>query len=227
MLDLGKRLEFRAGWSGAAYRFLTRNSRNLDGSKQELELYSDSSFAEALEIWANDTAWPEIELLLRDRRGNVLDLACGTCRAFDFLRANKQLEYYGCDISEKLIERAIARGIPRDHLYVGNAAKLHSADGEFDYLFSIGSLEHFSSDILTDTIFECRRVCKGICFHQIPVSRSGLNEGWFAPHQAYWNNSEGWWIDQFRKAFGDKVWTMKSKWSDQWSQGMWFICASE
>ena len=167
MIGLAKKLEFRAGWSGAAYRFLTRNSRKLDGSKQELDLYSDPAFAEALEIWANDTAWPEIELLLRGRRGKVLDLACGTCRASIFLRGNTQLEYYGCDISQMLIERAITRGLPRERLRVGNAASLHCADGEFDYLFSIGSLEHFSSDVLTDTIFECRRVCKGICFHQI------------------------------------------------------------
>src|SRR5262249_3678888 len=156
--------------------------------------------------------------------GKVLDLACGTGRASDFLRGNGQLEYYGCDISEMLIERAIARGLPRQRLRVGNAASLDCADGEFDYLFSIGSLEHFSSDVLTDTIVECRRVCKGICFHQMPVSRSGLDEGWFAPHQAYWNNSEAWWIKQFQKSFGDNVWTMKSKWSDQWSHGMWFIC---
>jgi ubiquinone/menaquinone biosynthesis C-methylase UbiE len=228
MIRLGqKKLEYRAGWPGAVYRSLTRNLRSLDGSKQELDLYSDSVFAEVLETWANDTAWPEIELLLRDRRGKVLDLACGTGRAFDFLHGSEQLEYYGCDISEMLIERAIVRGVPRERLRVGNAARLQYSDGEFDYLFSIGSLEHFSSDILTNTISECRRVCKGLCFHQMPVSRSGLDEGWFAPYQAYWNNSEAWWVKQFRKAFGDSVWTMKSKWADRWSQGMWFICASQ
>src|SRR5262249_40133309 len=130
MVRLGKQLEYRAGWPGAVYRFLTRNSRSLDGSKQALEIYSDSAFAEALETWANDTAWPEIELLLRDRRGKVLDLACGTGRAFDFLRGSEQLEYYGCDISEMLIERAVMRGVPGERLHVGNAARLQYSDGE-------------------------------------------------------------------------------------------------
>ena len=110
--------------------------RERYATKQELDLYSDPGFLEALEIWASDTAWPEIELLLRDRRGKVLDLACGTCRASDFLRGNKQVEYYGCDISQMLIERAVARGVSRERLRVGNAARLDYSDGKLGTICS-------------------------------------------------------------------------------------------
>jgi ubiquinone/menaquinone biosynthesis C-methylase UbiE len=223
-----KQLELMTGWKGAVYRKLTRNIRQNTGTEQELDLYFDENFAKALENWADDTCWPEIEMLLRNRSGKVLDLACGTGRANDFLRTSMSLEYYGCDISEPLIKKAMERGIPQSRLCVGNAAKLEYKNAEFEYLFSIGSLEHFSIDILDDTLKECRRVCTGINFHLLPVSGSNMDEGWFASYQAYWNNSERWWVERFVKHFGKgNVWTMTSRWSDKWSRGVWFICLSK
>ena len=126
-----------------------------------------------------------------------------------------------------LIERGIKRGIREDRLRVLDAIKLDYADGEFDYLFSIGSLEHFTLDGLRSTLAECRRVCRGINFHHLPVSLSGLNEGWITPYQSYWNNSEKWWDAIFREAFGNNVWVMSSKWGDIQSRGVWFICGDE
>jgi hypothetical protein len=72
-------------------------------------------------------------------------------------------------------------------------------------------------------ISECGRICRGIHFHQVLVSRSGLDEGWITPYQSYWNNSEAWWLDQFQRVFGMKVWVMSSKWSDRISRGAWFV----
>ena len=207
-----------------AWRALTKNLRKETGQRQDTDLYFDPNFAETLETWAIDNAWREIRFLLGSRKGKVLDLACGTGRAYDFLHDIDGLEYYGCDLSQPLIDRAVARGIVSNHLLAGDATKLNYDDGMFDFVFSIGSLEHFSQEGLQQAISECRRISRGINFHQVPVSRSNFDEGWITPYQSYWNNSESWWMSQFEKIFGKNVWVMSSKWSDNKSLGAWFIC---
>lgn len=208
------------------YRAVTSILRDHGGSSQAIDIYFDPKFADLLETWAVDSAWREIAFLLAKREGKVLDLACGTGRAQDFLANFPRLEYYGCDISAPLIERAKARGIRSERLRVTDATSLDYDSGEFDYLFSIGSLEHFTQDGLDKTIAECRRVCRGISFHQVPVSISGFNEGWITPYQSYWNNSEAWWRNRFAQSYGPDVWVMSSRWSDAQSRGAWFICPS-
>jgi ubiquinone/menaquinone biosynthesis C-methylase UbiE len=193
------------------------------GEKQDLDIYFDPAFAEVLETWAEKSAWLEIQALLGGRNGKVLDVACGTGRTSDFLRGFPELEYHGCDIARPLIERAIQRGIPADRVQVADATQLHYADAAFDYVFSIGSFEHFTVEGLQLVLSECRRVCKGINFHLVPVSRSGRDEGWITPYQSYWNNSEKWWTGHFTEAFGEAPWIMSSRWGDQQSRGAWFI----
>jgi SAM-dependent methyltransferase len=209
-----------------AWRALAKDFRRQTGKRQDTQLYFDPNFADLLETWAVDNAWREIRFLLRDRHGSVLDLACGTGRAYDFLKDFERLEYHGCDLSQPLIERAAARGIAPDRLAVGDATKLEYEDDAFDYVFSIGSLEHFSQTGLRQAISECRRVCRGINFHQVPVSLSDFDEGWITPYQSYWNNSERWWLAQFESVFDSDVWVMSSKWNDDKSRGAWFICTA-
>jgi SAM-dependent methyltransferase len=214
--------------SAGAYRALTKSFRRNIGAEQDLHAYFDPNFANILEAWADDTAWPEIQFLLSSRTGKALDLACGTGGAFNFLKQFHNLEYHGCDISALLIERAVAKGIPRDRLRVTDATQLDYPDRSFDYVFSIGSLEHFTEEGVAAAISECHRVCQSINFHHVPVSRSGFNEGWIVERQqSYWNNSEQWWLDRFRKTFGDNVWVMSSKFSDVRYRGAWFICVRQ
>lgn len=206
---------------------MTRGWRRDDGSHQATDIYFDPKFAEVLETWATDNAWREIAFLLSNRNGKVLDVACGTGRAYDFLKTFPQLEYFGFDFSAPPIERASARGIREDHLRVLDATNLDYGTGEFDYLFSIGSLEHFTVEGLDRTIAQCRRVCRGVSFHMVPVSKSGFDEGWLTPYQSYWNNSEEWWRRRFERSFGRNVWVMSSRWADDQSRGAWFICTSD
>jgi SAM-dependent methyltransferase len=196
-------------------------------SKQDVDIYFDEAFAQTLEDWAVDNAWREIQVLLGDRTGRVLDLACGTGRAHDFISRFSGLTYFGCDISDTLIKRAIARGLSADRVSVQDAVKMSYPDKSFEFIFSIGSLEHFTIDGLVATIAECKRLTTGLNFHQVPVSKSGLNEGWISPQQSYWNNSEKWWLNHFRAQFGKNVWTMNSDWQDRMSRGVWFITAAE
>jgi ubiquinone/menaquinone biosynthesis C-methylase UbiE len=209
------------------YRSVTKGHRKDAGLEQHTDIYFDPAFAEVLETWAVKNAWREIQILLGERTGKALDLACGTGRTYDFLRRFEGLEYYGCDISSMLIERAVQRGISSERLRVMDATVLTYIDQEFDFLFSIGSLEHFTVDGLRSALKECRRVCRGLNFHMIPVSASGLDEGWITPYQAYWNNSQQWWVNIFEEVFGYNVWTMSSKWEDDRSRGVWFICGHE
>jgi SAM-dependent methyltransferase len=209
------------------YRSATKHFRQKTGNRQDTDIYFNPAFAEILETWGITNAWREIQFLLANRAGKVLDLACGTGRTHDFIKRFTGLEYYGCDISSMLIEKAAARGISNERLQVQDATKLDYVEGEFDYVFSIGSLEHFTVDGLRSTLAECRRVCRGINFHQIPVSRSGLDEGWITPYQSYWNNSEKWWNALFKETFGSNVWVMSSKWEDRDSRGVWFVCGIE
>jgi ubiquinone/menaquinone biosynthesis C-methylase UbiE len=209
------------------YRVATKHRRAQQGEAQALEIYNDAAFAELLENWGNDTVWQEVQVLLGGRHGKVLDLACGTGRAHDFLKRMSGLEYHGCDISEFLIGKAIERGIPRERLLVGDATRLTYEDNAFDYVFSIGSLEHFTVEGIGQTLRECERVCRGFTFHQIPVSRSYMDEGWIVDGQSFWSNSKGWWMDQFKAVFGDNVWTMTSGWNNPTMLGLWFITADK
>jgi ubiquinone/menaquinone biosynthesis C-methylase UbiE len=211
----------------SAFRSATKNYRKKTGDRQDTEIYFDPAFAEVLETWAVTNAWREIQVLLGERSGKVLDLACGTGRTYDFLKRFKNLDYNGCDISPMLIERAIQRGISKERLQALDATKLDCADNEFDFVFSIGSLEHFTVKGLGFALAECRRVSRGLNFHMVPVSSSGLDEGWITPYQSYWNNSQRWWTRVFEETFGENVWVMSSRWQDEQSRGVWFICGRE
>ncbi len=205
---------------------LTKDYRGDKGAAQALDIYMEPEFAKVLDEWGIGTVWNEIQLFLSHRTGKVLDLACGTGRTNDFLKHNPNLEYYGCDISPLLIEKAVERGIDKARLSVGDATKLDYADNQFDFLFSIGSLEHFTQAGIGATLRECKRVCSGLCFHQMPVSRSGFDEGWVTAGQSYWLNSERWWLKHFEAAFGANVWTVNSTWGATNMRGVWFLTAN-
>ena len=209
-----------------AFSAATKGFRSRNGSEQELDLSTDPTFAAGLETWGAESTWPEIKMLLQNRTGKVLDLACGTGRAWDEIKDFPDLDYYGCDISPLLIEMAAKRCIPKGRLATLDAANLSYASREFDFLFSIGSLEHFTVEGLRSTIKECKRVCKGTQFHMVPVSLSGFNEGWISPLQGYWCNNEAWWKALFAAEFGKNVWTMGSSWRDGRSRGIWIICGA-
>jgi ubiquinone/menaquinone biosynthesis C-methylase UbiE len=216
-----------AAFCKSAFRSATKNYRRKTGDRQDTEIYFDPAFTEVLETWAVRNAWREIQVLLGERSGKVLDLACGTGRTYDFLKRFENLDYHGCDISPMLIERAIQRGISKERLQALDATKLDCADNEFDFVFSIGSLEHFTVKGLGFALAECRRVSRGLNFHMVPVSSSGLDEGWITPYQSYWNNSQRWWTRVFEETFGENVWVMSSRWQDEQSRGVWFICGRE
>ena len=195
----------------------------IDPQKQYLDIYWNKEFAEILETWGEEHVWNEIQLLLINVKGKILDIACGTGNVIHKLNKYKNLELYGFDISDLLIERARKKDILYERLIVCDATNTNFPDEAFDFSYSIGSLEHFTNKGIDDFISECSRYTKSGSFHMIPVSRSGTDEGWLTTVQSFFNNSEGWWLEKFSKYF-PIVHIVKSSWSDNISNGIWILC---
>lgn len=193
---------------------------------QDLEMYWDDEMAQILETWGEGNVWNEIQMLLYDRCGRVLDIACGTGKTMAVLGRFPALELHGFDISDFLIRKAQERGIAAERLRVADATKLDYADASFDYSYSIGSLEHFTEEGIDKAVAECARVTRRAAFHMVPVSRKDADEGWMKTYQSFFNNSVAWWVAKYRKGFRD-VRVLDSAWNDSLSHGRWFVCFKE
>lgn len=214
-----------------AFRALSRAKQKVFGSrvlairgKQDLDVYWDKKMAHLLEVWGEGNVWNEIQFLMANLEGPTLDIACGTGKVIEILRAFPGLEVHGCDISDMLIAKAVERGIAADRVRVCDATKLPYASDQFDYSYSIGSLEHFTEDGLDKAIGEAARVTRLGSFHMVPTSRSGRDEGWMKTYQSFHNCSVNWWVERYSRHFG-VVRVLDSTWNDQISVGKWFICS--
>lgn len=198
------------------------HARKGEGDAQDLDLYWTPEMAQVLETWADGNAWLEVQFLMANCKGKVLDIACGTGKTITLLDT-KALDLYGCDISELLISKAVERGLSESKLKVCDATQLPYAVGEFEYSYSIGSLEHFTLEGIDKFIAEACRVSRLGSFHMMPTSRSERDEGWMKTYQSFHNNSPAWWVERFEKHFG-RVRVLDSNWNDRISVGKWFLC---
>ena len=123
---------------------LRKTNLNKNPAKQQLEVYWKTNFAQELDFWGSKDVWIEIKYLLCAKEGKVLDICCGTGGTIKSLECIKDIKVYGFDISNLLIEQAIKSGISSNLLKVLDATKTDYEDNEFDYSYSIGSLEHFT-----------------------------------------------------------------------------------
>lgn len=203
----------RAGWTAVSAP-----------AKQDLDLYWDPKMAEILEHWGDDNVWNEIQMFFSVLEGKVLDVACGTGITIMKLKTYPALDLYGCDISDLLIRKGVEKGIPPEKLCVCDATRMPYANQEFNYSYSIGSLEHFTEEGIRDFLKEARRVTRKASIHMLPVSRSGRDEGWMKTLQSFHNNSGPWWRERFESEFG-RVSLIRSKWEDSLSVGYWFVCS--
>jgi ubiquinone/menaquinone biosynthesis C-methylase UbiE len=191
--------------------------------EQELDVYWNQSMADALELWGRGSVWDEIQYLLINCQGKVLDIACGPGGTMLVLAPYQNLDLHGIDISDLLINQAIKRGVDQVLLRVGDATSMPYGDNSFDYGYSIGSLEHFTEQGILNMLAECKRVVGKASFHMIPVSRDDKNQGWLKTVQGFHNNSVEWWMDKYKSAYSD-VTVLSSRWEDELSVGKWFIC---
>ncbi len=211
------------GLKGLKRHFLSKPRTFTNGAAQELDIYWDPKMAAALETWGEGNAWNEIQLLLLNAHGKVLDIACGTGKVMSLLDQIKTVEVHGCDISDFLLAKAVKRGIANERLTCCDATALPYALNHFDYAYSIGSLEHFTEEGIHAFMQQCKKVVGRRSFHMIPVSRSQKDEGWISPWQSYFNNSTDWWVAKCKRTFG-RVTVLDSAWQDEYSLGKWLIC---
>jgi ubiquinone/menaquinone biosynthesis C-methylase UbiE len=129
---------------------------------------------------------------------------------------------YGCDISDFLIEKAKLKGIKKDKLKVCDATNLPYEKDEFDYNYSIGSLEHFTKDGILKFLNSSMNVTKFEGYHMIPVSRNNRDNGWITNHQSYFNNSLEWWSSLCSQVSKNYKF-LDSTWEDEISVGKWLI----
>jgi ubiquinone/menaquinone biosynthesis C-methylase UbiE len=203
----------------------TRKIGRPDSAKgQELDIYWTEDMAYQLENWGKAHTWNEIECLLVNCEGKVLDIACGTGVNILSMAKFKKIQIFGFDISDFLIKKAIEKGIDKNRLSVQDATQTAYQDNEFAYSYSIGSLEHFTEEGIDSFLKECSRYTSKASFHMIPVSESDKDEGWMRTNQSFHNNSVGWWLAKYRKHFAE-VLVINSGYTDPGlSLGKWFIC---
>ena len=202
---------------------VTAISLGASPDKQDVELYWDEKYAEILETWGKDTVWNEVQLLFSGLSGRVLDIACGTGPTIKILNQMPDLDVHGFDLSDVLIERAKGKGILGNKLKVADATKACYTKGEFDYSFSIGSIEHFTEDGIDLFLKNAAYYTRHYSFHMLPANMNGLDKGWEKTSQSYFNNSISWWLKKFEPHFA-KVHVVDSAWSALDQKGKWLIC---
>ena len=153
----------------------------------------------------------------------VLDCCCGTGATINYLKINNNLDLYGFDISDFLIDGSKKFKIDHSKIKVADATNTQYNNNEFEYSYSIGSLEHFTEKGIDLFLKETCRITSKISLHQIPISRDPEFQGWLKLDQSYFNMSQEWWEEKFKKYFS-KVEVVDSLWADPISLGKWFIC---
>lgn len=202
---------------------LLPSSLSIHSENQDLDIYWNPKMAKILETWGEGNVWSEIQFLMVNCEGKILDIACGTGKTMEILYKLPNLEVYGIDISDLLVSKALERGISDTYLKVGDATRTAYSDNFFSYSYSIGSLEHFTNEGVSQFISESYRVTEIASFHMLPVSKSGKDEGWMKTLQSFHNNSTEWWLNKFGSTYSN-VYTIDSSWNDDISIGKWFIC---
>ena len=191
---------------------------------QELDLYYNPEMAKILDTWGERNAWIEIQHIFNhEKNSKILDIACGTGKVIKILEKNLNMQnIHGCDISDFLISKAVGRGIDKYKLKICDATNLPYKKDEFDYNYSIGSLEHFTEEGILKFLKSSLRATKYTGYHMIPVSRNQKDNGWIVNHQSYFNNSLKWWANLCNQITTD-YYFLDSSWEDEISIGKWLI----
>ncbi len=98
----------------------------------------------------------EVKEFLKNKKGKVLDLGCGSGRNFI---EKKDLEFYGIDFSEEMVK--IARKKPYKKVLVSNTWKIKFPDNFFNYALYISALHCIPSKKNREkSLIELARVLK-------------------------------------------------------------------
>lgn len=203
---------------------IAKNKKFVFHDQQDTKIYDTDLTAEKLSEWGKGSTWNEIQMFFVSKKGNILDVACGTgLNMRDIKKLSPEANIYGCDISQNLIDICLKSGIDSKKLICSDAIDINFPENFFDYSYSIGSLEHFTEKGLNDVIEKLHFITKNYSIHMMPVSKKNQNEGWIKTYQTFHNNSVEWWVNKFRKKFSN-ILVIDSSWNDHISVGKWFVC---
>ncbi len=105
--------------------------------------------------------WKELGFLEEylKEKDRALDIGCGNGRLYELLR-EREIEYYGVDFSEKLIDIAKSK-FPLAKFQVADGLELPFSDNFFDKAVSIAVLHHIPSEkFRLEFLKEAQRVLK-------------------------------------------------------------------
>lgn len=128
----------------------------LNKTKEDYNLIADDFSS------TRQSIWPEMQFLLDKYLipgEKVLDLGCGNGRYFEYFK-KKNVDYFGVDNSEKLIEIAQSK-YPGVNFQVADGLSLPFSDNFFDKIFSIAVFHHIpSKELRIKFLKEAKRVLK-------------------------------------------------------------------
>ena len=144
---------------------LNKSINIYDAIHSEYEFNATAEMSEAVSL---------AELIPGQR---VIDIGCGTGSLFGYL-SSYQVQLFGLDISRVAIKKAKQKH-PNAHLVVGAGEKIPFPNSSFDYLFCMGSLEHFFSAGLALKEFYRVLKQKGIAILLLPQKGFLLKNGFY------------------------------------------------
>lgn len=99
-----------------------------------------------------------INRILIEKPKKLLDVGCGTGNVLMKLRTNEEVQLYGLDISEKMIETAKKRLGNKAELKVGDSENMEWEDNFFDVIVCNASFHHYPNP--EKVLLEMKRMLK-------------------------------------------------------------------
>jgi len=134
--------------------------------------------------------WPELNFLkdFFNPGQNVLDFGCGNGRFFGLIK-EKDVNYYGVDISQNLLKIAQERHREGNFYLIDESLKLPFENNFFDIVVSLATFHHMPSDILRRLLLkEFYRVLKpnGILILAVWDFYHGKNRKYLFKSHLHW-----------------------------------------
>ena len=117
------------------------------------------------------------QYLQNEEYSNLLDVGCGTGYLFDLLQKQRPAEYWGLDLSSKMIEVAQSKNIPGTTFIQGKANELPFDDESFDIVVCSQSFHHYPYQ--NEALEEAKRVLRPRGLFILSDSGMGGFSAWF------------------------------------------------
>ena len=117
------------------------------------------------------------QYLQNEEYSNLLDVGCGTGYLFDLLQKQRPAEYWGIDLSSKMIEVAQSKNIPGATFIQGKANELPFDDESFDIVVCSQSFHHYPYQ--NEALEEAKRVLRPRGLFILSDSGMGGFSAWF------------------------------------------------